>query len=40
MIYICPWGMLHDVMMSALMSHFIVVAGDVLQIFAHCVKHT
>lgn len=38
MIYICPGGMLHDVI-SALMSHFIVVLGDVLQIFACCVEN-
>lgn len=37
MIYICPRGLLHDVI-AALTSHFIVVVSDVLQIFARCVK--
>lgn len=35
MIYICPRGMLHDVI-AALTSHFIVVVGDISQIFARC----
>lgn len=39
MIYICPQGLLHDVI-SALMSHFIVVVSDELQIFARCVHKT
>lgn len=39
MIYICPRGLLHDVI-AVLTSHFIVVVvSDVLQIFARCVEN-
>lgn len=40
MIYICPGGLLHDVIAALTQSHFIVVVSDVLQICARCVENS